>query len=876
MKVLSNSALQRFFSLQANGVFYRITLAFSLFFLGPLLGFMFLGLKADLFGRQELLYCFLGVLVVSLGGYIILKQIAEGIVAIETKLAGKERLGELVLPTGDSELKNIALLADAMTKNIQQVSESLTRRMREIEGIRDIGTLAAARLPQQSLISLSVEKAMEIAGAEGAAVFLVGRGKEKNSISCTYCVGEGLAQRVGVRFSLSDFVGLKVLDENIPRILHKNDPHWGRFFLENCHSAAAVSFACQNGQQAVAMLAQCSATPWDEGVPGFLATFFHTMSSCLKMQELGIKEKETNRELQAILSILKTINSDIQENDLLAAVADKLHEVLPHRWLGIALLDQAGVGLRLVRTFSNFIPCTPRNILLERESSLFQRSIETMERVDCDDLVSEPAFFERSMFAELGLQSCMVDSLQVNGKVIGAICLGAEKPFVYGAHEKKVFSQLVTGIALALEQSRLLSKERAKSNELESLNRIGLALTSSAFDGRRVLHYVIDLVVKTINAEAGTIMLLDHDTLTFQATTGIVGKNLEGLQVRLGQGICGWAAASGESVVIHNASENPHFFPGIDDKTGFRTRNLVCAPMINNGRVVGVVQLINKVGGSFTEEDLRSVKSVASSTAIALENTRLYTESLQLVEKERLIRTIFQKYVPEEVINTILDKGGQQEQAVYGERQIVTVFNIDIRGYSEMSKQAATEDVVGVLNYFYMKMGNIILRHKGVLDKYLGDGFLAIFGAPVATRNPALDATFAAIEMVKILDEVSKVSLERCGVPLRIGISLNTGEAIVGNIGFDRKMEYTAIGDVVNETFRLQELTREKSDMILISESTYLQVKSFILANPWGVRTIDDRGGKMKVYEVVARKEISEIGAMNVMLDLEGDTLKIH
>ena len=89
-------------------------------------------------------------------------------------------------------------------------------------------------------------------------------------------------------------------------------------------------------------------------------------------------------------------------------------------------------------------------------------------------------------------------------------------------------------------------------------------------------------------------------------------------------------------------------------------------------------------------------------------------------------------------------------------------------------------------------------------------------------------------------------------------------------------MEYTAIGDVVNETFRLQELTREKSNLILMSESTYLQVKSFILATPWGVRTIDDRGGKMKVYEVVARKEISEIGNMNIMAEIEGNASKIH
>ncbi len=283
--------------------------------------------------------------------------------------------------------------------------------------------------------------------------------------------------------------------------------------------------------------------------------------------------------------------------------------------------------------------------------------------------------------------------------------------------------------------------------------------------------------------------------------------------------------------------------------------------MISNGRVIGVFLLANKQG-RFSDDDFRTMKAVAASTAIALENNRLYIEMTRLVEKERLIRTIFQKYVPKEIVNSILEKD-EHEQMTIGERKMITVFNIDIRGYSEMSKVSATEEVVEVLNYFFMKMGSIILRNKGMVDKYLGDGFLAIFGAPVATKNPALDAVLAAIEMTQTIKEVSRKSIERCGIPLRIGISLNTGEAIVGNIGFDRKMEYTAIGDVVNETFRLQELTREKSDLILIGESTYQRVKPYVLVQPWGMRAIDNSGGEMMVYEVIARKEIAPTIVLN-------------
>jgi class 3 adenylate cyclase len=208
--------------------------------------------------------------------------------------------------------------------------------------------------------------------------------------------------------------------------------------------------------------------------------------------------------------------------------------------------------------------------------------------------------------------------------------------------------------------------------------------------------------------------------------------------------------------------------------------------------------------------------------------------------------------VPEEIVADILERGGGQQLRI-GEKKVVTIFNVDIRGYSKMSRQASTEDVVHVLNSFFKKIGNIVINHRGVLDKYLGDGLLAIFGAPVATANPALDAVLAAQEMVEVVEELSILAMDRCGVPIRLGISINTGEAIVGNIGFDKKMEYTVIGDVVNETFRLQELTKNKYNSILIGEETYQQVKSHVKTSCYGLKKLDDCF--MNVYEVVAGEE---------------------
>ena len=256
----------------------------------------------------------------------------------------------------------------------------------------------------------------------------------------------------------------------------------------------------------------------------------------------------------------------------------------------------------------------------------------------------------------------------------------------------------------------------------------------------------------------------------------------------------------------------------------------------------------------FRQSELKLLKSLASSTAVALENSRLFSESVQMAKKERYVRNIFQKYVPEAVANEILERG-DRDLITLGEKRLVTLLNVDIRGYSRISKNLKSEDVVLLINYFFMTMGSAILKHNGILDKYLGDGILAVFGAPVASSNPALDATLAALEMRTQVEKVNAFARERYGETLAMGISIHTGEVIVGNIGFEKKMEYTVIGDVVNDTFRLQEFTRATPNSILIGKTTYQKIKPFMLTKPLGVKTLGAGEGQMEVYEVLDRKK---------------------
>lgn len=258
----------------------------------------------------------------------------------------------------------------------------------------------------------------------------------------------------------------------------------------------------------------------------------------------------------------------------------------------------------------------------------------------------------------------------------------------------------------------------------------------------------------------------------------------------------------------------------------------------------------------FRQSELKLLKALASASAVAFENSRLYVESLRMANKERYVRNVFQKYVPEAVTKKILDRG-DSDLIGLGEKRLVTLLDVDMRGYSRMSKKLQSEDVVSVLNYFFMTMGSAILNHNGILDKFLGDGILAVFGAPIESENSALDAALAALEMREEVEKVNAFARENFGVSISMGVSINTGEAIVGNIGFEKKMEYTVIGGVVNDTFRIQDFTREKPNSILVSKSSQKKIKSVISTQSLGVKTLGANENQMEVFEVMGLKKPS-------------------
>jgi adenylate cyclase len=224
-------------------------------------------------------------------------------------------------------------------------------------------------------------------------------------------------------------------------------------------------------------------------------------------------------------------------------------------------------------------------------------------------------------------------------------------------------------------------------------------------------------------------------------------------------------------------------------------------------------------------------------------------------EKEkRKMKKTFGQLVNPRVLEKMLNDPSYQK--VGGHKELLTVLFSDIRGFTTITETLPPEQLVPHLNEYLGKMVEVVFRHDGTLDKFIGDAVMAIFGAPVPQNDHAKRAVLCALDM---MDELAKLQEKwrAEGKPVfDIGLGINTGEMTVGFMGSQEKKEYTVIGDNVNLASRLEGLNKEYKTHIIISDSTYQQVKDIIEARSLGSVMVKGKTKTVDIYEVVGKKKI--------------------
>ena len=368
----------------------------------------------------------------------------------------------------------------------------------------------------------------------------------------------------------------------------------------------------------------------------------------------------------------------------------------------------------------------------------------------------------------------------------------------------------------AAERLKALERE---NNLLKLLLGVGKTL-ASVLTPEAVLQRVMELVFQMENVERGFVMLHDDDKRAFKPAVLLYRDEKlksDPRQVVLSKTIADRVMTERLPLLIHDVASDARFSASSSLRLS-GIRSAMCAPLIYKDKVFGLfyVDCLTKPY-AFSKEELNIFSVVAAEAAISFDNARSHEE----LSKRVLERQALERFLSSPIVERILANPDQVHLG--GENQIATVFFADIRGFTRMSENMEPQRVVELLNEFFTEMTDLLFDNGGTLDKYLGDGIMALFGAPIAKPDDAQRAVKTAIEMQRALRRLNYGWKQRGQKPMEMGIGVNTGAVTVGNIGSARRMDYTCIGDTVNLAARL--CAHAAGGQVLISDLTFNSLK---------------------------------------------------
>jgi class 3 adenylate cyclase/DNA-binding response OmpR family regulator len=409
--------------------------------------------------------------------------------------------------------------------------------------------------------------------------------------------------------------------------------------------------------------------------------------------------------------------------------------------------------------------------------------------------------------------------------------------------------EMLDAIERSLSEIRLRRDKEALTNRLVHANQelqrrvqelnvlygIGKSVTALQ-DMDVLLPRLVDAAVQVTQAEEGTLLLVEGDQIICRAYKRHNSGRAQPLKAATRDPLGAHVIKTGQPLLLDQEQGKREGMP----------TSASYAPLVIKGEVIGVlgVQNVSENAHSFTSHASALLSALTDYAAIAIQNTRNY-EALRLStqhEKER-IRGTFERFVSPQVVDRALSEPDSLKLG--GNRREISVVFADIRGYTSFSENAPPEAVLEILNHYHSLAAEVILAWEGTLDKFMGDGFMAIFNAPDNQPDHVHRAADAALALVRAAEEVKTTHGHR----LSYSIGVHVGEAVVGYIGTDRAMNYTAIGDTVNLAKRLEEYAAP--GQILVEEAVVKRLGKLAQARPLGPMKVKGRKNQAFAYELL-------------------------
>ncbi len=357
---------------------------------------------------------------------------------------------------------------------------------------------------------------------------------------------------------------------------------------------------------------------------------------------------------------------------------------------------------------------------------------------------------------------------------------------------------------VSILKDRIVSLEEGyeqKIAELSLLKELGEALkgTSLAHWNQLFLRQ-LDIIKKATGIYSISVMLLDDQTDNLYVVSASLMRNMPSrppILLKRGEGIAGKVVESGKTLYIPDVTKDPAFSNRGTNQEG----SLACVPIIAEGRSIGVINFRDNSPGAFGPNDLRFFELIADQLSITASLVRTYQDLLDLEKKRMNLSRYFSRGLAEHLV------ADDRMTGLGGQKKNVTVVFADITSFTTLVESNPVEQVVEVLNRYFETVVPIIFRYGGMLDKFLGDGVMAVFGIPDAQDMDPVNAIRCAVDIQNGVHALRERLVGDGYFPIEVGVGIATGLVVAGNVGTAEQMNYTVIGEPVNLAQRLESVS---------------------------------------------------------------------
>ncbi len=364
-----------------------------------------------------------------------------------------------------------------------------------------------------------------------------------------------------------------------------------------------------------------------------------------------------------------------------------------------------------------------------------------------------------------------------------------------------------------------------------------------------LLETVMDMIFRYLPVERGLIILFDEAGNPVPKLTKFI-EGADAGDIPISRTILKMVAEQQVALMTSNALEDARLLGGKSIAI-HGIRSAMCVPLWNRQRVIGAVQVDSPIHiGRFTEEDLDLLTALANFAAVAIERAQL----AEKIEQERKIRSKMERYHSPAVIDEIVKGAAAADEDEIRTAEVSILF-ADISGFTTVSETKAPEEVAAYLSNFFSAAVDAIFACSGTLDKFIGDAVMAFFGAPIPQEDHADRAIMAGLMLMDRVDQWN-AQREREGLPpVRVRIGINSGPAVVGNVGTEKRVDYTVLGSSVNIASRLESGVA-KPGQLVISQNTLDRVIGTFDTEPLGEFALKGLQQKMPVYHVKSSPQL--------------------